>query len=54
MTFFSAELKPGYRVQSIIKFVPEKAGSYTIMVDVDSAQVKDIKNFASLEVLELL
>jgi len=47
------ELKPGYKVETTLTFQPKKVGKFTIMVDVDSAQVKDIKNFVTIEVLPL-
>jgi len=52
--FYRKSLKPGYRIETTIPFVPEKVGKFTVMVNVESAQATDIKNFATIEVLELI
>ena len=51
---FRSKIDPGYKVETTIKILPEKVGKFTIMVDVESAQAIDIKNFATIEVIPLV
>jgi hypothetical protein len=53
LTFsFSPSVSPKQRLEFNVKIDAEKVGVYTIMVNVDSAEVKDIEAFVTLEIVE--
>ena len=44
-------VQPGETVQVDVPIVPKKLGTRTLLVDVDTKQVKDMKGYAEVEVV---
>ena len=47
---FSPQIPPGQRLETTVKINPTKEGIHTVMVDIDAAEVVDIKAMKNLTV----
>ncbi|CAG5105021.1 Oidioi.mRNA.OKI2018_I69.chr1.g1764.t1.cds [Oikopleura dioica] len=50
--FTEQTLEPKTTYQMNFDFIPEKSGKYTVLIDIDSREIQDIKTDATFEVLE--
>ena len=46
----SPQIPPGQRLETTVKINPTKEGIHTVMVDIDAAEVVDIKAMKNLTV----